>query len=107
VSTLYQPSPILQFQRLFVRLSTLKHEREGLAGAVLATDTVSANADCDNGTMLRSTRGSQLRDGSLDDSVIDCLIVIERYRCEPLIEHSTEVPPNVTTGGRFIALVGC
>ena len=38
MSTLFQPSPILQFQRLFVRLSTLKHEREGLAGAVLATD---------------------------------------------------------------------
>ena len=75
--------------------------------AVAATDRVSADADCDKGTMLRSTRGPQLRDGYLDDGVIGCLIVIERYQCEPLIEHSTEVPPNVTTGGRFIALAGC
>ena len=27
MSTLYQPSPILQFQRLFVRLSTLEYGR--------------------------------------------------------------------------------
>jgi hypothetical protein len=75
--------------------------------AVVATDRVSADADCDKGTMLRSTRGPQLRDGCLDDGMIGCLIVIERYQCEPLIEHSTEVPANVTTGGRFIALAGC
>jgi hypothetical protein len=75
--------------------------------AVAATDRVSADADCDKGTMLRSTRGPQLRDGCLDDGVIGCLFVIERYQCVPLIEHSTEVSPNVTTGGRFIALAGC
>ena len=75
--------------------------------AVVATDRVSADADCEKGTMLRSTRGPRLRDGCLDDGVIGCLIEIERYQCEPLIEHSTEVPPNVTTGGRFIALAGC
>ena len=40
---LFQPSPILQAQRPSVRLSTLKHEREWLADAVLATDPVS---DC-------------------------------------------------------------
>jgi hypothetical protein len=33
--------------------------------AVAATDRVSADADCDKGTMLRSTRGPQLRDDIL------------------------------------------
>jgi len=40
--------------------------------AVVATALVPANVDYDNGTMLRSTRGSKLRDGSLDDGVIEC-----------------------------------
>jgi hypothetical protein len=62
VSTLYQPSPILQFQRLFVRLSTLKHRREWLADTVLATATVSANADCDNGAILHSSARFRRRD---------------------------------------------
>jgi hypothetical protein len=66
VSTLYQPTPILQFQRLFVRLSPLKHQREGLVGAVLVTNTVSANADCDNGAALRGTRKSRRGDGDAD-----------------------------------------
>ena len=40
---LFQPSPILQVQHLCLHLSTLKHEREWLADAVLATDPAS---DC-------------------------------------------------------------
>ena len=35
--------------RTSVRLSTLKHRREWLAGAVVATDSLSVNADQDNG----------------------------------------------------------
>ncbi len=51
--TLFQPSPILQVQRLCLHLSTLKHRREWLAGAVVATVSTSVNADCDNGTALQ------------------------------------------------------
>ena len=68
---------------------------------------MSVETDYDNGTMLRSTRGSELRDGSLDDGVIECLIAMGPYQCEPFIEHISVVLPNATTGGRFIALVGC
>jgi hypothetical protein len=50
------PPPAL---RTSVRLSTLKHGREKLAGAVHATDSVSADADCDNGAVVRGTRGSR------------------------------------------------
>ena len=50
---LFQPSPILQFQRLCLHLSTLKHRREWLADTVLATDSVSVDADCDNGAAFR------------------------------------------------------
>jgi hypothetical protein len=50
------PPPTL---RTSVRLSTLKHGREKLAGAVHATDSVSADADCDDGAVVRSTRGSR------------------------------------------------
>jgi hypothetical protein len=41
VPALFQPSPILQVQHLCLHLSTLKHRREWLADAVLATDPVS------------------------------------------------------------------
>jgi hypothetical protein len=37
VPALFQPSPILQVQHLCLHLSTLKHRREWLADAVLAT----------------------------------------------------------------------
>ena len=80
---------------------------QALAGAVVATASVSVNADCDNGTMLRSTRGSKLRDRSLDDGVIECLIAMGPHQCEPFLAHSSGVRPNATTGGRFIALVDC
>ena len=49
---LFQPSPILQVQHLCLHLSTLKHRREWLAGAVVATDSASVDADCDNGITL-------------------------------------------------------
>jgi hypothetical protein len=45
--------------RMSVRLSTLKHGREKLAGAVHATDSVSADTDCDYGAVVRGTRGSR------------------------------------------------
>jgi hypothetical protein len=38
VPALFQPSPILQVQRLCLHLSTLKHRRKWLADAVVATD---------------------------------------------------------------------
>src|SRR5919107_4435321 len=45
---------------------------EAPAEAVVATDSASVDADYHNGAVFRSTRGSQLRDGSLDDGVIEC-----------------------------------
>ena len=91
-----------------LRLTGALGVRGGGAGqSVVATDSVSVDADCDNGTMLRSTRGSKLRDRSLDDGVIECLIAMGPHQCKPFIEHSSVVRPNATTGGRFIALVGC
>ena len=63
---LFQPSPILQVQHLCLHLSTLKHEREWLADAVLATDTVSVDANRDNGASLRGTRKSRRGDGDAD-----------------------------------------
>jgi hypothetical protein len=59
VPALFQPSPILQVQHLCLHLSTLKHEREWLADAVLATDTMSVDANRDNGASLRGTRKSR------------------------------------------------
>jgi len=53
VPALFQPYPILQVQRLCLHLSTLKHRREWLAGAAVATVSASVNADCDNGTALQ------------------------------------------------------
>src|SRR5215216_617595 len=50
------PPPAL---RMSVRLSTLKHGREKLAGALHASDSVSADADCDNGAVVGGTRGSR------------------------------------------------
>ena len=41
---LFQPSPILQVQRLCLHLSTLKHRREWLADAVVATGPTSVDA---------------------------------------------------------------
>jgi hypothetical protein len=77
-------------------------------GAVVATDSASADADHDNGGrgLPHDTR-TQLREGGLDDGVMGCLIVMERHQAEPFIEPSTAVPPNTTTGGRFIVLAGC
>jgi hypothetical protein len=44
VPAFFQPSPILQVQHLCLHLSTLKHEREWLVDALLATDPVSVDA---------------------------------------------------------------
>jgi hypothetical protein len=52
VPALFQPSPILQVQRLYLHLSTLKYRREWLAGSVVATDLVSTDADYVNGTAV-------------------------------------------------------
>ena len=50
--TLFQPPPILQFQRLPMRLPTPLCAEEGPAGAVVATVCTSVDADCDNGMAI-------------------------------------------------------
>jgi hypothetical protein len=56
VPALFQPSPILQVQRLSWRLSKPKHAGEGHRLPLsLATAFASVDADCVNGAAIRGT----------------------------------------------------
>jgi hypothetical protein len=63
--------------------------------AIVAPDYASVDADRDNGgCRLRSTRGTQQREGGLYDGMIRCLVLMEPRQCEPFIEHRSVIQPN-------------